>query len=118
MKLEIAGIPNRLFPIVHLSKLKKVKKFPERPKDQLTMDEADRLDLDEALLPEDSWENGLEEGEYEVEEILNVRSGRKTSFGRVHRQFLVEWKGYPDLSWVDEADLSCGDILQEFERNE
>ena len=117
VKLEIAGTPYRLFPIVHLSKLKKVKTFPERPKDQLTIDEADRLDFDEALLPEDSWESDLEEGEYEVEEILDVRSGRKTRYGRVHRQFLVKWKGHADLSWVDEADLSCGAILQEFERN-
>ena len=117
VKLEIAGTPYRLFPIVHLSKLKKVKTFPERPKDQLTIDETDRLDFDESLLPEDSWESDLEEGEYEVEEILDVRSGRKTRYGRVHRQFLVKWKGHADLSWVDEADLSCGAILQEFERN-
>uniref|UniRef100_A0AAV1TVV3 Reverse transcriptase n=1 Tax=Peronospora matthiolae TaxID=2874970 RepID=A0AAV1TVV3_9STRA len=94
-----------------------VKTFPERPKDQLTIEESDRLDFDEALLPEDSWDGDLEEGEYEVEAILDVRSGRKTRYGRVHRQFLVKWKGYPDLSWVDEADLSCGAILQEFERN-
>ena len=33
VKLEIAWTPYRLFPIVHLSKLKKVKTFPERPKD-------------------------------------------------------------------------------------
>jgi hypothetical protein len=65
----------------------------------------------------DSWDGDLEEGEYEVEAIVDVRSGRKTRYGRVHRQFLVKWKGYPDLSWVDEADLSCGAILQEFERN-
>uniref|UniRef100_A0AAV1VET2 Reverse transcriptase n=1 Tax=Peronospora matthiolae TaxID=2874970 RepID=A0AAV1VET2_9STRA len=94
-----------------------VKTFPERPKDQLTIEESDRLDFDEALLPEDSWDGDLEKGEYEVEAILDVRSGRKTRYGRVHRQFLVKWKGYPDLSWVDEADLRCGAILQEFERN-
>ena len=117
MKLEIDGTPYRLFPIVHLSKLKKVKKFPKRPKHQLTMDEADRLDFDKGLLPEESWESDLEEGEYEVEEILDVRTGRKTRYRRVHRHFLVKWKGYPDLSWVDEADLSCGAILIEFERN-
>ena len=78
MKLEIAGTPYRLFPIVNLSKLKKVKTFPERPKHQLTMDEADRLDFDEALLLEHSWESDLDDGEYEVEEVLDVRSGRKT----------------------------------------
>ena len=77
MKLEIAGTPYRLFSIVHLSNLKRVKTFPERPKDQLTIDEADRLYFDEALLPDDSWKSDLEDGEYEVEEMLDVRSGRK-----------------------------------------
>ena len=86
--------------------------FQERPKHQLTMDEADLLDLDEALLPKDSRENDLEEEEYEVEDVLDVRCGRKTRYGRVLHQFLVKWKGHPDLSWVDEADMSCGAILQ------
>ena len=81
------------------------------------MNDEDCLDFDEALLPEDSWEGDLEDGQYEVEEIMDVRSGRKTRYERVHRQFLVKWKGYTDLSWVNEADLSCGAILQKFERN-
>ena len=118
VKLEIAGTPYRLFPIVHLSKLKRVNTFPERPKHPLTLDEADRLDFDKALLREDSWESDLEEGYYEVEEILDVRSGRKNRYRRVHRHFLVKWKGHPDLSWLDKADLSCGAILQEFERKQ
>ena len=69
------------------------------------------------MLPEDSWESNLEERKYVVENRLDVRSGRKTRYGRVHRQFLVKWKAHPDLSWVDEADLRCGAILQDFERN-
>ena len=117
VELEIAGTSYRIFTIVHLLNLKRVKTFPERPKHQMTIDEADRLSFDEAPLPEDSWESDLEEGVYEVEEILDVRSGRKTRYGRIHRQFLVKWKGNPDLSCVDEADLSCGAILQEFERD-
>ena len=48
---------------------------------------ADRVDFDEALLPEDRREGDLEEGELKVEEIVDVRSGRKTRYGRVHRQF-------------------------------
>ena len=75
------------------------------------------MDFDEALLTEGSWESDFEDGEYEVEEVLDVRSGRKTRYGLVHRQFLVKWKGYPDLSWVDEANMSCGAILQDFEQN-
>ena len=30
---------------------------------------------------------------------------------------LVHWKGYSDPSWIDEADLNCGAMLEEFERN-
>ena len=108
VRLEISGTSYRLFPIVHLSKLKQLRAFPERPKEKLMVEEEDRFDFDEALLPEDSWEGDLEEGEFEVEQIVDVRSGRKTRYGRVHRQFLVKWKGYPDPSWVDEANLSCG----------
>ena len=46
---------------------------------------------------------------------MDVRSGRKTRYGRVHRQFLVHWKGYDDQTWLDEADLNCGAFLQEFD---
>ena len=54
VKLDIAGTPYRLFPIVHVSKLKLVRVFPERPTGSLIVDEASRLDSDEALLLEDS----------------------------------------------------------------
>ena len=55
VKLDIAGTPYRLFPIVHVSNLKLVRVFPERPTGGLNVDEATRSDLDEALVPEDSW---------------------------------------------------------------
>ena len=86
-RLEIAGTPYRLFPIVHLSKLKWLRVFPGRPQEKLAVDEEDRLDFDEALLPEDSWEGELDEVEFEVEKIVDVRSVRKTRYGRVYRQF-------------------------------
>ena len=57
----------------------------------------------------------MEVEEFEVEKIADVRSGRNTRFRRVHRQFLVYWKGYTDPSWVDEADLNCGALLLDFE---
>ncbi|OWY99735.1 reverse transcriptase [Phytophthora megakarya] len=56
--------------------------------------EADRLDFDEILLPEDSWVPDLGADEYEVERISDVRSGKKTRFGRIYREFLVHWAGY------------------------
>ena len=60
VKLDIAGTPYRLFLIVHVSKLKLVRVFPERPTGGLNVDEASRFDFDEALQPEDSWEGNLE----------------------------------------------------------
>uniref|UniRef100_H3H554 Uncharacterized protein n=1 Tax=Phytophthora ramorum TaxID=164328 RepID=H3H554_PHYRM len=116
-RLEVAHTEYRLFPIVHVSKLKKVKSFPDRPNATLTTHEENRFDFDEALLPEDSWENDLGDNEFEVEKIVDVRSGRKTRYGRVHREYQIYWKGYADPSWVDEADLNCGALLYEFERN-
>ncbi|KAE8980235.1 hypothetical protein PR001_g24332 [Phytophthora rubi] len=83
-RLETAGTDYRLFPVVHVSKLKPVRVFPDRPTAILTTDDEDRLDFDEALLPEDSWDQELEEGEYEVED-----------------------QRY-------EADLNCGALLHEF----
>ena len=83
----------------------------------LNVEEADRFDFDESLLPEDSWERTLDEDEFEVEKILDVRSGRRTRFGRVQRQYLVQWKGSVDPTWIDEVDLNCGALLQEFDRD-
>ncbi|KAE8908347.1 hypothetical protein PF003_g7810 [Phytophthora fragariae] len=115
-RLETAGTEYRLFPAVHVSKLKLVRQFPDRPGTELTVDEADRLDFDEALLPEDSWTTLLGEDEYEVERIADMRTGRRTRYGRVHREFQVYWKGYAEPSWVDEADLNCGALMREYER--
>ncbi|OWZ09795.1 hypothetical protein PHMEG_00017451 [Phytophthora megakarya] len=102
IKLEIAGTGYQIFPVVHVSKLKLVKDFPDRPRVELTVNELDRLYFDEILLPEDSWVPDLGADEYEVERISDVRSGKKTRFG------------YDEPTWVDEADLNCGAILNTF----
>ena len=83
------------------------------------MDQADRVDSDGCLLPEDIWVRELEEGKYEIEEILESHTCKKTYYGRQQRQFLVHWKGYEDPSWVDKLDkldLNCGALLRDFER--
>ncbi|ETP50892.1 hypothetical protein F442_03892 [Phytophthora nicotianae P10297] len=108
VRLETAGTEYRLFPIVHVSKLKLVKSYPERPTSTPTNREVDRVDFDEGLLPEDSWERDLEEGEYEMARVADVRSNKKTRYGRTRREYLVFWKGYAEPSWVDETDLNCG----------
>ncbi|ETM35620.1 hypothetical protein L914_17502, partial [Phytophthora nicotianae] len=50
--------------------------YPERPTSSLTNRDADRVDFDEGLLPEDSWERELEEDEYKVERIAEARSNK------------------------------------------
>ena len=62
--LEISNTPYRLFLLVHISKLKRVKTFPDRHKNLFNVEEADRFDFDESLLPEDSWERTLYEDEF------------------------------------------------------
>ncbi|GMF29830.1 unnamed protein product [Phytophthora fragariaefolia] len=115
-RLEIAGSEYHIFPIVHVSKLRLLRHFPDRPETQLVTEGSDRQDFDEALLPEDNWDAPLGEGEFEVEKIVDVRTGRRTRYGRVHRDFLVYLKGYQEPTWVDEAVLNCGTLLREFER--
>ena len=55
--------------------------------------------------------------ECEVERITDMRSGRRTCYGRVNRQFKGYWEGYGDPSWVDEADLKCRALIQECNRD-
>ena len=65
VRLEVSSNSYQLFPLIHISKLKRVKIFP------------DRLDFNEAMLTEDSWECTVDEDEFEVEKIMDVRSGRR-----------------------------------------
>ena len=99
-------------------KLKQVRVFTDRPTSRLNLDEANGSNFDEALLPEDSWEGYLDAHEFEVDKIIDVPSGRKTRYGRIHKQYLVQWKEYSDTTWIDEADLYCGAMLQEFDSDQ
>ncbi|POM68986.1 Reverse transcriptase [Phytophthora palmivora] len=54
VRLEITSTEYRLFTVVHVSKIKAVRQFPDRPKTRLTIQDQDRFDFDEALLPEDN----------------------------------------------------------------
>ena len=76
------------------------------------------LIFDETLLPEVSWEGNIDADEFAVDKIIDVRSGRKTRHSRIHKQYLVQWKEYSDPTWIDEADLNCGVMLQEFDRDQ
>ncbi|OWZ09721.1 hypothetical protein PHMEG_00017534, partial [Phytophthora megakarya] len=75
------------------------------------------FDFDEELLPEDSWEkHDVDDDEYEVEQILDVREGRMTHYRRTRRELHVKWRGYRETSWVDELYLNCGGLLYAFKR--
>ncbi|GMF42366.1 unnamed protein product [Phytophthora fragariaefolia] len=104
--------------VVHVCHLKAVKEFGDRPKVRLTgelTDEA-RLDIDEELLPEDSWEPNLLAGEYEVKFILDDRRPTETSTRRSVREFQVKWVGYDEPTWEPMTNLSCGGLLYDYLR--
>ncbi|OWZ08394.1 reverse transcriptase [Phytophthora megakarya] len=67
--------------------------FPDQPVARLEESDADRIDFDEALLPEGSWIQDRHPNEYEVDRIPDMRTGP---------------------TWVDEADLNCGAFLYAF----
>ncbi|OWZ06248.1 reverse transcriptase [Phytophthora megakarya] len=117
VRLEVAGSTYSIFPVVHVSKIKLVKVFPDQLVARLNGSEGDRVDFDEALLPEDSWIQDRDPDEFEVERISDTRTGKKTRYGRIYREFLVHWRGYEDPTWVDEADFNCGALLYEFLRD-
>ena len=87
VRLIIAGTPYKVFPVVHVSKLRLVRLFPYRPRERLRVNKADRVDFDEALLPEDSWIRDLVEDEFKMERITDMQLGRRTRYGRAHRHF-------------------------------
>ncbi|GMF59939.1 unnamed protein product [Phytophthora fragariaefolia] len=104
--------------ILPMSRLKAVKEFGDRPKVRLTRELTDeaRQDLDEELLPEDSWEPDMLAGEYEVESILDDRRPMETSTRRSVREFLVKWVGYNEPTWEPKTNLSCGGLLYDYLR--
>ncbi|OWY95712.1 reverse transcriptase, partial [Phytophthora megakarya] len=97
------------------SEIKLVNIFPDRPVARLDESIGDRVDLDEALLPEDSRIQDRDPNEYEVERISDMRTGKRTIYGRIDREFLIHRRGYEDPTWVDEADLNCGALRYECE---
>ncbi|GMF49031.1 unnamed protein product [Phytophthora fragariaefolia] len=108
----------RFYPVVHVSRLKAVKEFGDRPKVRLIREVTDeaRLDFDEELLHEDSWEPDMLAGEYELESILDDRQPMETSTRRSVREFLVKWAGYDEPTWEPMTNLSCGGLHYDFLR--
>jgi ribonuclease HI len=112
-KLDVVRENRRIFPLLHIARLKLYVGEFDRPSMELR--EPPPIDLDEAILPEDSWEPDEEHDEYEVEEIIDMRHIRVTRSARRRREYLVKWKGYEETSWVKEEDMACGRLLFEFD---
>ena len=113
-KLRVNRNNERIFPMVHVSRLKLCHATALRPSDLITG--AVEIDFDEELLLEDSFEPNEDDGEYEVEAILDHKIFRKTRSGRMMREYLVKWKNYEETQWVNENDLSCGALLHEYDK--
>ncbi|KAE8960191.1 hypothetical protein PR002_g30301 [Phytophthora rubi] len=109
----------RFYPVVHVSRLKKVTDLGQRPTVPLVdeLSENPRFDFDEELLPEDSWELGEDADKYEVEAILGDEMSESTSNSRAQRLFKVKWVGYDEPTWEPLANLSCGGLLFDYLRN-
>ncbi|KAJ0392354.1 hypothetical protein P43SY_008719 [Pythium insidiosum] len=111
-KLHVRDSPYRLFPWVHISRLKPRLLFESRPTTP-PADLADDDDFDAALLPEDSWLPDDASDEYEVEELLDVR-WRKTRAGQREKEYLVKWRDYAEPTWEPLRQLNCSRLLHEF----
>ncbi|KAJ8554956.1 hypothetical protein ON010_g9528 [Phytophthora cinnamomi] len=108
----------RFYLVVHISRLKLVDEFGDRPKTRLAPGVVDdtRLDVGEELLREDSWELDHMAGEYEVEAILDDRVPLATGIERAVREFRVKWVGYDEPTWEPAANRSCGGLLYDYLR--
>jgi hypothetical protein len=107
----------RFYPIVHVARLKPRMLLPERPTVELAEPDLPRLDFDEELLPEDSFEPAVHDDVWEVDALLDDRTRRERKFGRITRQYLVQWKGTYAPTWTNESDLSCPALIHEYWEN-
>ncbi|KAJ0392369.1 hypothetical protein P43SY_007988 [Pythium insidiosum] len=117
VRLEVDNVMYKFFPMVHTSRLKLWKEFSGRPTEELVDPGMARLDFDEALLPEDSFDPDESRGEFEVEKVIDHRDRRLTRQGRPIREYLVRWVGYDEPSWVPATDLNAAGLLDDYEHS-
>ncbi|OWZ23050.1 reverse transcriptase [Phytophthora megakarya] len=91
VKLEIAGSMYGIFPVVHVSTIKPVRMFPDRPVAHIMESDTDRVKFDETLLPEDSWIQDRDLDEYEVDRISDMRTGKRTRYAGVDMKIRHGW---------------------------
>ncbi|OWZ23030.1 hypothetical protein PHMEG_0002138 [Phytophthora megakarya] len=114
-KLKIEGTAYKVYPWVHVSRLKPRALFPDRPTEEVEASEDDELDA--ALLPEDVSEPDEAQNVYEVKAIRDVRWVKRTRTSRRVREYLVKWKGYTELHWLPVSQLNCGALLYDINKS-
>jgi len=114
-KLHVRGTPYRMFPWVHVSRLKPRLLHPDRPATRPAQVRDDD-DFDSALLPEDSWTPDEASGEYEVEALHDVRWKRSRA-GRHVKEYLVKWRGFDEPTWEPIDQLNCSRLIHEFDHS-
>ncbi|KAJ0391367.1 hypothetical protein P43SY_010796 [Pythium insidiosum] len=72
VRLEVDNVTYKFFPMVHTSRLKLWRVFSGRPTEALVDPGSTRLDFDEALLPEDSFDPDEARGDWVPEADLNA----------------------------------------------
>ncbi|KAG3178278.1 hypothetical protein PC128_g16481 [Phytophthora cactorum] len=87
IRLETGGTEYRLFPVVHVSKLMLVKEYPDRPRARITINDSDRVDFGENLLPEDSWTCDLDRTSSRRSPACDLASGQDTAGSTVNFWF-------------------------------
>ncbi|OWZ00787.1 LOW QUALITY PROTEIN: hypothetical protein PHMEG_00027949 [Phytophthora megakarya] len=104
------------YPAVHLSRLKTVDEFGDRPNARLTSDvnETSRLDLMKGW--SQSWESDHVAGEFEVEAILDDMTPLFTITSRAVREYKMKRVSCDDPTWEPASNLSCGGLLYAYLR--
>ncbi|KAE9048117.1 hypothetical protein PR001_g3931 [Phytophthora rubi] len=113
-KLKIEGSGYKLYPWVHVSRLKPRALSPDQPTDEIEVAEED--DFDAALLAEDVDDPDEAQSEYEVESIQDVRWVKRTRTSKRVREYLVKWKCYSEPDWLPMSQLNCGALLYDFNK--
>ncbi|POM58431.1 Hypothetical protein PHPALM_36921 [Phytophthora palmivora] len=104
VKRKVEEFAYEFYPVIRVSRLKKVVDAEKRPTTRLIdeLEEDQRFDFDEELLPEDSWE---------PDEATAIHK-----YNKERAKVQVKWLGYEEPSWEPLSNLSCGGLLFNFLR--
>jgi hypothetical protein len=103
-ELEMPAQLKVVHPVHNISKLRRYKQSPDRFEGRPAPNNR----------PPPVATDPAGSGEYEVEQILAMRSRGR---GARNKEYLVKWKGYTneECMWIPKRDLNSPDLLREFE---